>query len=87
MEVIKCPLCGEIMGKQEYDFWKCPVCGCEVWPEEEETEQEKAKAIQEVYLEDVKIPLKKKSGGARSGRKYKKKKVPPEPWYRKHLFE
>ena len=36
MEVIKCPLCSEIMDKQEYDFWKCPVCGCEVWPEDEE---------------------------------------------------
>ena len=60
MEVIKCPLCSEIMDKQEYDFWKCPVCDCEVWPEEEETEQEKVKAIRKAYLEDVKSPEKEK---------------------------
>ncbi len=35
-KIIKCPLCDEIMNEQEFGFWKCPNCGCEVWPEDEE---------------------------------------------------
>ncbi len=81
---IICPLCGELTEKQEFDFWKCPNCGCEVWPEEEETEKEETKAIREVYYDDIRIPLKKRSGG-RSSRRYGKKKVPPPLWAQRYI--
>ena len=84
--IVICPLCDSVTEKQEFDFWKCPNCGCEVWPvDEEEAEAEKTKAIREVYLEDVKIPLKKKSSGGRSGKRYGKKKVKPIPWYQRYI--
>lgn len=29
---VVCPLCREAMAKQP-DFWKCPGCGAELWPD------------------------------------------------------
>ena len=34
---VKCPLCGETMTHhKEFDFYKCPVCGAEAWPEQDD---------------------------------------------------
>lgn len=86
--IIKCPLCGEITEEQDFEFWKCPNCGCEVWPEdEEETEKAKALAIREVYYDNVRIPLiKKRRSGGRSGRRYGKKKVVPPLWSQRYAL-
>ena len=32
---IKCPLCREYMEEnKEFDFWRCPECGGEWWPDD-----------------------------------------------------
>lgn len=34
-KILFCPRCGEAMIKQSQDFWKCPKCGGEWWPDED----------------------------------------------------
>jgi uncharacterized Zn finger protein (UPF0148 family) len=89
-QIVKCPLCGEVTIRQEFGFWKCPACGCEIWPEEEETEEQKKKAIREVYYEEIRtgcwINPKKRSRSNRSRRFGKKKNVVPLWTQRYALF-
>lgn len=33
-KLIRCPMCEEIMVKKNQEYWKCPDCGAEVWPDE-----------------------------------------------------
>lgn len=77
--IVKCPLCGEVTIRDKFGFWKCPACGCEIWPEEEETEQQKAKAILEVYYEEMRVGYFGNPKGRRSSKskRYGKKKVVP----------
>lgn len=75
-EIVRCPLCGEVTIRQEFDFWKCPICGCEIWPEEEETERQKNRVIREVYYEELRIGFYGNPKGRSSrSKKYGRKKV------------
>lgn len=77
--IITCPFCGEIMLYQGSDmhFWKCPACDAEVWPGDDNINEEDM--IMEVYTEEVyrrSIIRKGRSSGSRSKR-FRRKKVPP----------
>ena len=34
-KILFCPRCGEAMIRQSQDFWRCPKCGGEWWPDED----------------------------------------------------
>jgi hypothetical protein len=71
-KVIFCPFCEEAMRYEyEKDFYYCPNGCCEVWPKEKEYDAAKL-FWQEIR--DKKGVIPKRSGGSRSGKKYKKKK-------------
>jgi hypothetical protein len=80
VKVVLCPLCGDVCERQPWNFWKCPSCGCEVWPPEEETEEDKLKAIRQVYYEEMRtgywILPKKRGRGSRSSKRFGRKRVP-----------
>ena len=87
MNTIKCPLCGETTVKQDFDFWRCLKCRCEVWPADDkpvdnkqtEDNPEKKKGeittqdILEVYSDSMKQGERK--GGSKKGRGSAKKKT------------
>ena len=80
----KCSLCEAILiyypptkpGVKNY-FWKCPGCGAEVWPEDENV----TRAIQKSMSQGIKA--KKRTGGTRSKKKTKKKNL-FIPWYQQY---
>ena len=73
---IKCPFCGEeTVCHDEMLFWKCPCCGCEIWPEEENGRR----AIREAFYEDTRRGWKKGGGKTRSKRFKNKKTAKPLP--------
>lgn len=76
-EILRCPKCGEVLIKQEYGFWKCPLCDGEWWPPDPgENERVQKRQILECWLEDMRIPLiKKHRSSSKSGRKRGRK-----PW-------
>ncbi len=80
----KCSLCETILtyfpstkSNKKDHFWKCPGCGAELWPEDENITRE----IQKSMSQGMKI--KKKTGGTKS-KKITKKKGIFIPWYQRY---
>jgi len=76
-KTIKCPLCSEGMElDRNSDFYVCPVCRCEVWPDSEGFDVWRD---EQAYKRSISRP-----GGGSGGRKsYGKKKVKFTPWYQR----
>lgn len=78
---LTCPDCGaEMQYDKKFNFWKCPDCRGEWWPEEPDEEEDCSPVLVSRYggevLPTVPIP-KKKHGNRKSGRKRKK---PVKKW-------
>lgn len=72
-KTIKCPFCDEpVEHNKEQDFYKCPTCGCEIWPEQEANAWN---GLYDIYCQEVNRPH-KPGRSNRSGRKETKKKPP-----------
>lgn len=77
-KTVRCPLCDELVEhNKEQDFYKCPTCGCEIWPEQQEEKNNKSywEGFYRIYLQEVNRPHKPSSSN-RSGRKQAKKNTP-----------
>lgn len=86
-KTVKCPFCDEpVKHNQEHDFYKCPLCGCEIWPEQEEQGTDPLEGSAEAYIDWVHPVSRKRSSSNRSGRKRKKPKRRPQKISDKYLF-
>ena len=68
-----CLDCRVTMKWQDRAFWKCPVCGVEVWPPEpEEIERRKRDDVAGMVSRSWVPGAEAKGGGGPSGKKHKK---------------
>mgnify|MGYP000844871747 CR=1 FL=1 len=76
-KTIECPLCGWVMElDRNGDFYICPGCKCEVWPDSEGFDVWRD---EQAYKRSISRP-----GSGSSGRKGPKKPRPkPIPWYQR----
>ncbi len=71
---IKCPFCGEtVIYYEDMDFYKCPNCSCEIWPQERDTSP--YAGMWEAYRECIYMPI--NSGGGGRKVRTRKNKVGP----------
>lgn len=69
MKDVKCPFCGEeTTFIEDMDFYKCPGCSCEIWPQEQSNNP--MEGLAEVIREDTH----RGNGKGGSGNKSKRKK-------------
>jgi predicted RNA-binding Zn-ribbon protein involved in translation (DUF1610 family) len=74
-KTVRCPFCDELVEhNKEQDFYKCPTCGCEIWPEQQE-DKTYWEGFYKIYLQEVNRTHKPGSSN-RSGRKQAKKNAP-----------
>lgn len=75
---VRCPFCQETTTYNEkMEFYKCGLCGCEIWPETSGAEPVKSYAIGKIYSQEIHRPHKPGKSG-KSGRK-RGKKVQKKP--------
>lgn len=91
---VLCPLCGDPLRYEDMDFWKCPTCRCEIWPNVPATwsepsasklsADEEGRAIRQMFHESQKLGTRGGGRGSKGGRrKYKKRAPPARPWYQR----
>ncbi len=90
LQIVRCPLCGNYTEKQEFDFWKCPNCECEIWPHEKEDGPDAvARAARAAFQEDMRVGFfgfgGKRSGGSR-GKRYGNKKMAAPLFSGRHIL-